>query len=293
MLFHVLARMPNQGATVSGMIRKALLVVIDGLRPDLITGEDLPVLHALQERSWRPMEARTVRPSITVAALTSLGSGVAPATHGFTEARLLHLPRVRTLSPLPAELRRLGVATTIVTPELPSAARWMAGALLRLAGVNRLIANCSAPLSLVDAGVRQIDGNPAREMVVVYLNDADLAGHAWGWMSAGYRQAARAIDRALARILPLTKDPERLVIITADHGGGGVLDNDHDHPHPLNDAIPLLLLGGRIAAGISRGEPVSLLDIPPTVLHGFGGTVPLGYEGRVIHEAFATELVWA
>jgi hypothetical protein len=275
------------------MIRKVLLIVIDGLRPDLITGDDMPVLHALQERSWRPSQARTVRPSITVAALTSLGSGVAPATHGLTEARLRHLPRVRTLSPLPAELRRLGVGTTIVTPELPSAARWMAGALLRLAGVSRLIANSSAPLSLVEAGVGQIDGNSLREMVVVYLNDADLAGHAWGWMSAGYRQAARMIDRALACILPLTDDPERLIIITADHGGGGVLDDDHDHPHPLNDAIPLLLLGGRVAPGMARGEPVSLLDIPPTVLHGFGGAAPRSYEGRVIHEAFAQELVWA
>lgn len=270
-----------------------MLIVVDGLRPDLITSADMPALHALREQSWYPAEARSVRPSVTIAALTSLGSGVSPAVHGLTEARLRHLPRVRALSPLPAELRRLGVETTIVMPELPGATRWIAGALLRLAGVSRLVANSSSPASLIEAGLQQLDGNRRRELVVVYLNDADIAGHAWGWMSPGYRQAARTIDRALARILPVTEDPEGLIFITADHGGGGVLDTDHDHPHPLNDAIPLLLLGGRVAPGMTRGEPVTLLDIPPTVLHSFGGTAPDAYQGRVIHEAFASEFAWA
>jgi arylsulfatase A-like enzyme len=156
------------------------------------------------------------------------------------------------------------------------------------------VADASAPATLFDTAVRRIDGNRGRELVVVYANDADLAGHAWGWMSEAYLQAARAVDRALARILPFISDPETLVIATADHGGGGVLDNDHDHPHPVNDGIPLALMGGRIAPGVGSGdEPVRLLDIPPTVLHGFGGTAPGSYDGRVIHEAFATELVSA
>jgi Type I phosphodiesterase / nucleotide pyrophosphatase len=277
-----------------GIFRKVMLIVVDGLRPDAIAGGAMPVLHGLMGRSWRASHAVTVRPSVTIAALTSLASGVSPATHGLTEARLRHLPRVRALQPLPAELRRLGVETIIVTPELPGAARWMTGALLRLAGVTRLEATTSAPSALIEAGARQIEGNPGREFVVVYLNDTDLAGHAWGWMSSAYLQAARRVDRALARILPITLEPETLVIITADHGGGGVLDNDHDHPHPINDSIPLALLGGRVSPGLDGGEqPVRLLDIPPTVLHGFGGTAPGGYEGRVLHEAFQTEPVWA
>jgi hypothetical protein len=243
-------------------------------------------------RGWQAPRAVTVRPSVTVAALTSLASGVAPATHGLTEARLLHLPRVRRLRPLPAELRRLGVETTVITPALPGASRWMAGALLRLGGVTRLVADASAPAALFDAAVRQIDGNKGRELVVVYANDTDLAGHAWGWMSKAYLEAARTVDRALARILPFLSEPETLVIATADHGGGGVLDNDHDHPHPVNDSIPLALMGGRVAPGVGQPEPrVSLLDIPPTVLHGFGSAAPGSYDGRVIHEAFATELV--
>ena len=168
----------------------------------------------------------------------------------------------------------------------------MAGALLRLGGVTRLVADASAPSALFEAAGRRLDRERGRELVVVYANDSDLAGHAWGWMSKACLQATRAVDRALARILPSMSDPETLIIATADHGGGSVLENDHDHPHPLNDGIPLALMGGRVAPGLGRPESrVSLLDIPPTVLHGFGGTAPSSYHGRVIHEAFASELV--
>jgi arylsulfatase A-like enzyme len=271
--------------------RKILLVVVDGLRPDVITEREMPQLTRLMARGWRAERAVTVRPSITVAALTSLATGVAPATHGLTDAGLRSLGRLRGLRPLPAELRRVGVMTTVVLPQLTGSARWIAGALLRLGGVGRLALAAPAPASLVETAVRQIRGNREREFVVLYLNDLDLAGHAWGWMSPAYRQTAGIIDRALGQLLPLVEDPSTLIIVTADHGGGGVLPQDHDHPHPINDGIPIALLGGGVTPGAQSPDPVSLLDIPPTVLHGFGSTIPPQYQGRVLHEAYATELV--
>ena len=65
---------------MTGLFRKVVLVVIDGLRPDAITPERMPVLSDMVNRGWRAPQAVTVRPSVTVAALTSLASGVAPAT---------------------------------------------------------------------------------------------------------------------------------------------------------------------------------------------------------------------
>lgn len=278
---------------MQGIYQKIVLVVIDGLRPDAVTPERMPVLAALMERAWRPTSATTVRPSITVAALTSLGTGVSPERHGMRSAGVGSLGRLRGLRPLPTELRRLGVETTIVLPELNGSARWLAGALLRLAGATRLVMTPPSPGALLETTMRQLQGNREREFLVAYMNDADIAGHAWGWMSPGYLQAAGSIDRGLTRLAPLIDDPEALVIITADHGGGGVLAQDHDHPHPVNDAIPLLMLGGRIPPGVGGAGPAHLLDIPPTVLHGFGGAAPLQYEGRVMHEAFLAEQVWA
>ena len=276
-----------------GRYRKVVLTVIDGLRPDAITPERMPTLHGLLRRGWQAATASTIRPSVTVAALTSLATGVSPDKHGLSSASLHSLGRVRGLRPLPLELKRMGVETSVVTTQLAGSARWLAGALLRLGGVTRLVPAPPAPGILVDVALRQMARNSHPELVVVYLNDADVAGHAWGWMSPAYLQAARTIDRALVGFEPLLEDPDTLVVLTADHGGGGVLPQDHDHPHPINDRIPIGMLGGRVMPGMISSEPARLLDIPPTVLHGFGGTAPAEYEGRVLHEAFMTELVWA
>ena len=278
---------------MSARAKKVFLIVIDGLRPDAITPDRLPVLHGLLRRGWQAEAAVTVRPSITVAALTSLATGVSPERHGLTAASIQNMGRIRGLKPLPLELRRLGVETTVFTSQLTGSARWVAGALLRLGGVTRLLPAPPAPGIIVEQALRHVERNPSRELVVLYLNDADLAGHAWGWMSPAYLQAARTIDRALQQLEQVADDPDTLVILMADHGGGGVLAQDHDHPHPVNEGIPVGMVGGRVIPGLVSPEPVRLLDIPPTVLSGFGGTAPAEYEGRVLHEAFMTELVWA
>jgi hypothetical protein len=284
---------PYGGALVQGSYQKIVLVLIDGLRPDAITPDGMPVLAGLAGRAWRSASATTVRPSVTVAALTSLGTGVSPRRHGLRSTRIGSLGRLRGLQPLPGELRKLGVESTIIMPQLSGGPRWLATALLRLGGATRLIMAPAAPALLLDTAVRHLTRNAAREFVVVYLNDADIAGHAWGWMSPAYLEAAKGIDRALGRLGELIDHPETLVIVTADHGGGGVLARDHDHPHPVNDAIPLAFLGGGVVPGLGGGPAAGLLDIPPTVLHGFGGTAPAQYEGRIIQEAFLAEHVWA
>jgi arylsulfatase A-like enzyme len=277
---------------VRGQYGKIVLVVVDGLRPDTITPALMPVLSGLLRHGWRAEGAVTVRPSVTVAALTSLATGVSPARHGLCDAGPRSLGPIRGLKPLPQELRRIGVETSVVTTPLTGSARWQAGALLRLGGVTRLVPAPPAPGILMDVALRHLAGNRSRELIVTYLNDADVAGHAWGWMSPAYLHAVGVIDQALGRLRSLADDPETLVVLTADHGGRGVLPQDHDHPHPLNEAIPIGMLGGRVMPGLVSAEPVRLLDIPPTVLHGFGGTAPEEYEGRVLHEAFMTELVW-
>ncbi len=271
--------------------RKILLVVLDGLRPDAVTLTRMPHLSGLAAAGWQADAVITVTPSITVAALTSLATGLAPEQHGVTRPGLPPLARLPGLRPLPRELRQLGVTTTVHLPVLPASARWIASALLRVGGVSRLCARGTTPGEVVDAARRQVEGNRGREFVVVYLNDTDLAGHAGGWMSGPYLQAAARLDRAVARLAPLTRARDTLLMVTADHGGGGVDPCDHDALHPLNRRIPLIVTGGGIAAGQVGRLPTHLLDIPPTVLHGFGGASPAQYAGRVLHEAFQEELV--
>jgi len=69
-------------------MRRVVLVLADGLRPDAITPGVMPSLDALGGAFTLALHARTVRPSKTVAALASLATGVAPQTHRLTEPGL-------------------------------------------------------------------------------------------------------------------------------------------------------------------------------------------------------------
>jgi arylsulfatase A-like enzyme len=104
-------------------------------------------------------------------------------------------------------------------------------------------------------------------------------------MTPPYLAALRGVDRGVALLEEFLDDS--LIIIMSDHGGGGVEPRDHDIEHPVNRRITLMFAGPEVAAGERLSRPVSLLDVPPTVLDYFGVPVPRGYEGRVIEEAVA------
>lgn len=241
-----------------------------------------PRLARLARNGASAASARTVRPSVTVAALTSLATGVGPQTHGLVQPGLGFLTRLGLVRPLGRELTRNGVPVVVASGPLATVSRSIAWALAAYAGVSRLVcaereARTIADLAL-DEWAALTDG-----LLFVYLNDCDLAGHAEGWMSPAYLAAVAAVDAAAGRMVEQAGDA--LVIVLADHGGGGVSPKDHDAPHPTNDAIPLILSGPSVRCA-SLGDDVSLLDVPATLLHWFGVPIPANYEGRVLEEAF-------
>lgn len=264
-------------------MRRVILVLADGLRPDAITPIDMPSLDALSRTYTTALRASTVRPSRTVAALASLATGVAPHTHGLIEPGLGFLRRLPSLRPLARELTRGGIASQVVASELLPSERAVLWALTKAAGLGRFQ---SAGLRARDVARAALGVTLAQPigLTFVYLNDCDMAGHAHGWMSPAYRQAAVEIDAAIGVLADQTE--HALLIVMADHGGGGVSMHDHAEPHPINDHIPLILAGPDVTRRHQLTRQVSLLDVPPTLLWWFGLEVPTTYEGRVLTQAF-------
>ena len=58
-------------------IRRTIVLVLDGLRPDAIDAFELPHLQRLRRRSAYTMSATTIAPSVTWPAMTSLASRLA------------------------------------------------------------------------------------------------------------------------------------------------------------------------------------------------------------------------
>lgn len=266
-------------------MRRVVLVLADGLRPDAITPIDMPSLDALSRRYTTALRATTVRPSRTVAALASLATGVAPETHGLIEPGLGFLKRLPTLRPLARELTRGGISSQVVASELLPAERAVLWALTKAAGLGKY-RSAGLRAREVARAAQAVTLSESAGLVFVYLNDCDQAGHAHGWMSPQYRAAAVEVDAAIGVLADLTE--HSLLIVMADHGGGGVSTHDHAEPHPINDHIPLILAGPDVTRRHQLTRPASLLDIPPTLLWWFGLDVPVSYEGRALTQAFIT-----
>ena len=270
---------------------RCVVLLVDGLRPDAIRPDVAPSLHALAQDCTHAPHAFTIRPSATVAAMLTLTTGVGPATHQLVEPGLATLRKLGSLRPLPKELAARGLPTVAVAGEVASVEVPVAKVLASVAGIGRFVATAGPARRVAAAALGRLRFVPDG-LVFVYVNDCDRAGHAHGWMSRQYLEAVREIDVAVGILRGCVADS--LFCVLADHGGGGVAPTDHDAPHPVNDRIPLVLAGPRVRRKHVMHQPVSILDVPPTLLWWLGLEIPADYEGRLLRDAFvASEAVRA
>jgi predicted AlkP superfamily pyrophosphatase or phosphodiesterase len=269
-------------------IRRVILVVLDGLRPDAIDRFDLVHLNRLMANGASTKHATTVAPSITTAAITSLLTGVSPMRHGVTSDRVFIPTSATSLKPIPELLANHGLPSSSFMADVPTLFRGVANRVGRRLGFGSTrFAGKTAPEVLLAA--RSTLRLQTRGLIFLHWPDADRAGHSRGWMSPAYEEAAHCLDGTLGMLHALAQvahDPSTLLIACADHGGGGFTSNDHNSDHPLDRTIPILMTGG----GVVRQQlgAVRLLDIPPTVLWALGVNPPTDLEGRVLSEAFET-----
>ena len=274
----------------SAAIDRVVLVVLDGLRPDAVDAFRLDHVAALAARGATTFNARTVTPSVTAAAMASLFTGLAPARHGVVSDRF-HVPRRRgPVDPLPRVLTTAGVPSSAFIGSLPALYAGLARQIARYIGLGRAVCSGENAHAIV-ASARPTLMQQERGLIVLHWPDADRAGHEHGWMSRPYQAGARAMDQALGDLLGIVSragEDNTLIIALADHGGGGAVANDHDSVHPADQTIPIILAGAGVETGV-LAAPVSLLDVPPTVLWALGVTCPPSYEGRVLADAFAPD----
>ncbi len=262
-------------------IQRVMVVVIDGVRADALPLFRLPRLQQLAARGASTLHATTVTPSVTAAAMGSLFSGLTPDAHGLDSDRF-RLPRPRVpLEPLPRVLRNAGVPMFCFLAALPRAYRPLARRLAGMIGVEDATFHGQNSTEILAAATPVLRSR-RRGAFVFHFPDADRAGHASGWMSRPYRAAAERLDETVGVLDDITgasRDDETLLIILADHGGGGTNPRNHDSSHPHDRRIPLIICGGQVAPG-ALGPGASLLDVPATVLSAFGVHQPARWAGR-------------
>lgn len=268
-------------------LRRVILVVADGLRPDAIAKFNLVSIRRMMRQGSFTLGATTVTPSVTAAAMTSLLTGITPERHGIkTDTFFLPLPRF-DIRPLPKVLAESGIATAAFMRELPRPFKPLAKHLTHRLGLTYTTFSGQTAKEILSSFYRR-GALVEWGLTIMHWPDADQAGHEHGWMSEEYGRAAKAIDEAMGTLMGMMEllyGPETLLIMLADHGGGGVHPKRHDSFHPQDRTIPIVLAGPAVTP--SELRPVStILDVPATILWALGARVPDTYAGRPFFEAF-------
>lgn len=266
-----------------GARRGAVLLVIDGLRPDAIAAAHTPNLHRLMREGAHTLQARSVMPCITLPVHLSMVTSVPPQVHGVLENVAWHQPRAELCSLFDlAHAEGLQVAAffnwehlrALAAPGSLSASHYVGPATKR--GTDQQVAHMAAP------AVRRAEA----DLLFIYFGELDETGHAHGWMSPAYLRVLEEADRALGTVLEAVTDSagEYDLLMVSDHGGHG---HHHGTDLPEDMTVPWMAWGPAMAAGRQISQPVSLLDVAPTLASLLGLPPHPSWQGRVV-DVFAS-----
>jgi len=235
-------------------VRQVVLVLADGLGlaqlRALIASGDMPFVGSILERARRNdraqlIEATTIFPSTTAAAITTLNTARTPQEHGniayfiwldefaavtqmlrwgpgvtrrgsfFDDQRIDPREYVKVPS-VHARLRQRGGASWVIEPEI-----FHNEAMTRMHAAEAAFAGYYLPSSMSVRLRDLLDQRPwgdAPAYVYAYWAGIDSVAHVSGPQSADHAAEAALFDKALERAIGSRSPGDTLVILTADHG---------------------------------------------------------------------------
>jgi phosphopentomutase len=116
------------------------------------------------------------------------------------------------------------------------------------------------------------------DFTFLYLGSVDEVGHLEGWMSPAYLRQVEHIDALLSRIVEGLPSDTTLLLMS-DHGGHLRMHGTQD---PADMTVPFMAYGPGVARGRAIDEPMSLLELAPTVAAMLGVGLEPAWEGRVL-----------
>ena len=240
------AQVPSAPASGSDPVRTAkpvpgvdhaLIISVDGLRPDVMLRARTPNLRRLMESGSFTMWARTVPRSVTLPSHTSMLTGVTPERHGVLWNGDLPEPahpRVPTIFEI---AKRAGVTTAMVAGKTKFVALERFGTVdwSSIAKATDEDVSCAAASILMEH-------RPG--ITVVHFPGSDAAGHSKGWGGPEQIEAIEKIDGAIGLLLDTLEQTglrkSTVVILSADHGGAG---KSHGPNDPRSRHIPWIISG--------------------------------------------------
>ena len=255
-------------------MKKVILILVDGMRPDglLGCGHDFPA--AMLAHSVHDLASRTVMPSVTLPCHMSLFHSVTPERHGILSNT--YVPQVRPVKGICEVLRAAGKSCSffynweelkdLSRPDSLASAVYVSGHIYGYEEANPRVTK--ACLDNMTAG--------GSDFSFLYLGWTDAAGHNNGWMSEEYMRSIRGSLDCIRSVCEAADD-DTLVILPAAPGGHG---RSHGSDMDEDMTIPILFWNRNFAPREITGT--NIIDIAPTVVTTLGVTPDPEWEGKAV-----------
>jgi arylsulfatase A-like enzyme len=275
-------------------IERAVLISIDGCRPDVLLRAKTPNLRKLIESGSYSFWAKTVPVAVTLPSHASMLTGVLPEKHGITfngrqKDPELARPKVPTLFEI---AMRYDMTTAVV------AGKSKFDTFAQVGHVGKSWTKSAKDPEVAKAAAAMIrDYRP--DVMLIHFPGCDGAGHGAGWGSPEQVAALELIDEQIATVVNAIDDAglrdETAILVTSDHGGagrghgissGGLAAPDD----PRSQHIPWILVGPGIRKNYDLSQDPTLhirtMDTFATLCHILGLQHDTPIDGKPIVGAF-------
>lgn len=263
-------------------VAHALLISIDGLRPDALPRAGTPTLERLIAEGASTMACRADMPSVTLPCHQTMLRSVSVARHGIN-TNTFH-PLVRPVPSL-IDVAHQGDLRTGAFYNWEQLRDLSDPGSLDVAYFCRDLDLPAGDDRVTEVTIEHMQRLPLG-LIFVYLGHLDLAGHRAGWMSEAYLAAVTNADRCVGRLLQAAEQLGWLeslaVLVTADHGGHV---KSHGTESDEDMLVPWVLWGRGVRRGHALAGPVDLRDTCATLAHLLGLPRSAEWEGKIITEA--------
>ena len=123
------------------------------------------------------------------------------------------------------------------------------------------------------------------KVLFVQFDDVDHAGHTYGYGTDEYYKQINKTDAHIGKIIDKIKAEgifeKSLIIITADHGGGGGDEKSHGSSYDCDKLIFWTCCGENIKKNFKIEEKMNILDTALVVTDALGIEAPKSFQGKL------------
>lgn len=283
-----------------------ILFVLEGLGQESLKSGVMPVLSALVKEGAVTWSAKAVTPARRLPTMASLVTGMPVSKHGITW-NVFEFSRGYPRAPTVFDYLDLSGGRDsaifymdeslyqLAKPE-PYTDYQMCGPLRAECNPDRLVGYVRDYFKKATSGSGYGHAIPALpHLLVVHLPAPGRIGESEGWKSPAYKDALKAVDKAMGTVLDLYRELDLLkrttVFATSLSAVGetqfsaGDASSDQVNNVPL---VPWIASGAGIKSGYTIRQPVSIIDTGATVMRALGLSTHTEWESQPVEEIFKT-----